>query len=91
MQKINLNSTILIKPTPDDFKVWYEHQKAITEKVNMHLKNSKFRIRTLESITKEADKNGFVEMQMFEFIKIFGSSIRGAGSILPCEGNIYLP
>jgi hypothetical protein len=59
---ININGYVLIKPNEEGFKIWHEYYQGYTDK-------------TIEDYKKGVDEDGYVRMQLWEVMKIFGEHL----------------
>lgn len=78
-KKFNINEYVYLKMEDSDFKMWKEHHDSFLP-ARLH--------RPIEDYKNKVDENGYVRMQMHEYIQTFQSNI-GIGCLLPCLGNVY--
>ena len=75
---LNFNDNVRVKLNDRGYQIWHQDYNKYV--------SYDFR-RPLDSFKKEADSEGFVIFQLWEFMNIFGSHLSN-GFDPPCETNI---
>lgn len=65
--EFNINDHVLIRLKESGYKHWLEHENKL-------IKDDRFK-KTLSDLTGKENKEGFVQIQLWQFMEIFGNSL----------------
>jgi hypothetical protein len=77
----NLNNSILVKLKEDGFQHWLEDSNRYLAEPHK---------TTIRELKNKCDEDGYIEFQMWEFMRIFGSTISfGSSPIFETDVRFY--
>lgn len=85
MLKFNINNYIRVKLKEEGYKYW----KTVYDSVYQDIPHLHQYIKPLEAYKAKADKDGYIKMQAWEFMRIFGDTI-SLGTICVFDTEILI-
>ena len=85
MSELSLNAKIKVKLTPHGVDIYYHQNDELIEQ----MKDNKGITKIIERRMPTIDKDGFTEMQLWEFMELYGSHMNFSEQTVIEPLNIY--